>query len=201
MSRTTLAVAFAVLASPLAAQQAPAPVPATTGFRWYLAPTAQLTQVNGETAVLTGLEFGWIRTPRLTLGLASYRLANGVRADRPDSTGVNDVEFFYAGVFASYAMCAHPGLRIAPRLLLGGGEAHWRDGYWSGMPDPDHRDAAHTTSLVVEPGVSVELGMLPWLRADLTGGYRWMGGGESNVMAQKDMRGFSASIGFRLGRF
>lgn len=201
MSRTTIAIAlmFAAAAGPLAAQQTmDAP---RTGFRWYLAPTAQVTQLNEETAVLTGLEFGWVKSDRLTLGIATSRLASGVTADQASPTGATDVEFFYSGVFADYAMCAHPGLRIAPRLLLGAGEAHWRDSYWKGMPDPDQRDEEHATSWIAEPAVSVELGILPWLKTDLMGAYRFMGGGESSVMAQGDMSGWSVTLGFRMGQF
>ena len=199
MSRTTLALALTIAAAgPLAAQQTMTP---ETGFRWYVAPTAQVTQLNDETAVLTGVEFGWLKTDRLTLGIATHRLASDVRADRASPTGVTGVEFFYSGLFADYAMCAHPGLRIAPRLLLGGGEAHWRDSYWKGMPDPDQRDEEHATSWIAEPAVSVELGVLPWLRTDLMGAYRFMGGGESHVMAQSDMAGWSLTLGFRMGRF
>lgn len=199
MSRTMLAFALMIAAAgPLAAQQTMTP---ETGFRFYVAPTAQVTQLNGETAVLTGVEFGWLKTDRLTLGIATNRLASGVTADQASPAGVTGLEFFYSGLFADYAMCAHPGLRIAPRLLLGAGEAHWRDSYWKGMPDPDQRDESHATSWVAEPGVSVELGILPWLWADLMGGYRFMGGGESSVIAQSDMPGWSASLGLRIGRF
>jgi hypothetical protein len=201
MGRHTIALALALIAAPLAAQGPGLDTPTLRGFRWYVAPNVQVTTLNGETAVLTGFEFGWMKTDRLTLGLAAYRLANGVVADRPDPTGVRDVEFFYSGILAEYAMCAHPGFRMAPRLLVGGAEAHWREDYWNGMPDPDHRDELHTTSFVAEPGVSVELALAPWIRADLMGAYRFVGGGESNVIEQSDMRGFSATLGIRLGQF
>ena len=68
MSRITLALALTIAAAgPLAAQQTMTP---EVGFRFYVAPTAQVTQLNGETAVLTGVEFGWLKTDRLTLGIA-----------------------------------------------------------------------------------------------------------------------------------
>jgi hypothetical protein len=200
MQRITIALIAMLIAGPLAAQGRGLDTP-SRGFRWYVAPTAQVTQLNGETAVMTGFEFGWMKTPRLTLGLATNRLASAVAADRPDPTGVRNVEFFYSGITAEYAMCQHPGFRLAPRILIGGGEAHWRDGYWEGMPDPDHKDEAHTTSFVAEPGISAELALTPWLRADIMGAYRFMGGGESNVIEQADMRGFSATIGFRIGQY
>ena len=174
---------------------------AVSGFRWYLAPAAQVSRVNGETAVVTGLEFGWMTTSRLTLGLSSYRLASAVPADRPDAAGAEDVEFFYAGLTASYALILMPHSRLAVETLVGGGEMHWREGYWHAMPEDEHRDTEHQTSLVVEPRLSLDYKVTGWLRADVTGGYRWVGSGKSHVLEQKDVRGFTGSLGFRFGRF
>lgn len=191
----------AALALPTASSAQTPDVPASSGFRWYLAPAAQLSRVNGENAVTTGLEFGWMVSPRLTLGLSSYRLATAVSADRPDAMGADDVEFFYAGVTASYALALMPHSRLSVETLVGGGEMHWRDGYWHAMPQDDHRDTEHRTSLVVEPRLALDYKVTDWMRVDLTAGYRWVGGGESNVLEQKDVRGVTGSVGFRFGRF
>jgi hypothetical protein len=190
------------LAAPLGAQQPTDPdAMSGRGFRFYLAPVAQATQINTEAAMVTGLEFGWMATPRLTLGLASYRLANKIDADRPCATGAKNVEFFYSGITAAYGMEVAPRTRLIGQALIGGGEAHWREGFWGRVPDPDHKDVNHTTSFVAEPGLGVEIELLPWMRANLSGGYRFVTGGESNVIEQKDMRSFTGTFGLRLGRF
>jgi hypothetical protein len=191
----------ATLTLPVAASAQTPEAPGATGFRWYLAPAAQVSRVNGKTAVTTGLEFGWMKSDRLTLGLSSYRLASAVRADRPDAAGADDVEFFYAGITASYALILMPHSRLSIGTLVGGGEMHWRDGYWHAMPQDDHRDTEHQTSLVVEPRLALDYKVTNWMRADLTAGYRWVGSGKSHVLEQKDVRGFTGSVGFRFGRF
>lgn len=204
MKRLLLVLLIGLFAAPAGAQETIDPDRAPgRGFRFYLAPVVQASQVNSENAVVTGLEFGWMVTPRFTLGLATYRLGNGIPADRPDldGDGASNVEFFYSGLTAAYAVDVAPRTRLIGQALVGGAEAHWRSDYWAGMPDPKHRDADHRTSFVVEPGVGVEVELLPWTRAYLGGGYRYVGGGESNVLEQSAMRGFTASFGLRFGRF
>lgn len=205
MKRHILAAATLTMAlSPLSVSAQTPGYPGSAearGFRWYLAPTAQVTQINGETAAVTGLEFGWMVTPRFTLGLSSYRLANGIEANQADALGATDVEFFYSGITAAYALCDCPNYRISAQALIGGAEAHWREDYWGGMPDPDHRDENHRTSFVAEPGVGLDLGLASWIRLNLSGGYRFVTGGKSHSLSQDDMEGFTGTIGFRMGRF
>jgi hypothetical protein len=202
MKRLLSVLLIGVLAAPALAQQ-PIDPDATQGhgFRFYLAPVAQASQIKTEAAVVSGLEFGWMVTPRLTLGLASYRLANSIQADRPCASGAKDVEFFYSGITAAYGAPVAPRTRLVGQVLVGGGEAHWRDGFWGRVPEPDHRDVNHTTSFVAEPALGVEVELLPWMRANLSGGYRYVTGGESNVLQQKDMRSFTGAFGLRFGRF
>jgi len=185
----------------MAQQSTATPQTAARGFRWYLAPAVQVTTLNDETAAVTGLEFGWRVSPRLTLGLSSYRLANRVPADVPDALGADDVEFFYGGLIAEYALLRLSGMDLSARLLLGGGEAHWREDYWAPVPEDDHRDESHRTSFMAEPAVTVGYQAASWLRLACSGGYRFAGGGESNVLTQRDMEGFTASVGLRMGRF
>jgi hypothetical protein len=202
MKRLLSVLLIGVLAAPAGAQQPMGPdMQPGRGFRFYIAPVAQATQINAEAAAVTGLEFGWMVTPRLTLGLASYRLANSIEADRPCASGAKDIEFFYAGITAAYGMEVAPRTRLIGQALIGGGEAHWRDGFWDRVPDPDHRDSDHTTSFVAEPRLGAEIELLPWLRANVSGGYRFVTGGESNVVEQRDMRSFTGTFGLRFGRF
>jgi len=202
MKRLLSVLLIGVFAAPAGAQQPIEPdLTSGRGFRFYLAPVAQASQINGEAAAVTGLEFGWKVTPRLTLGLSSYRLASAIEADRPCASGAKNIEFFYSGITAAYGVEVAPRTRLVGQALIGGGEAHWREGFWGRVPDPDHKDTDHTTSFIAEPGVGLEVELLPWMRANLNGGYRYVAGGESNVIDQRDMRSFTGTFGLRLGRF
>jgi hypothetical protein len=202
MKRLLSVLLIGVLAAPAGAQQPiDSNMAAGRGFRFYIAPAAQATQISTEAAAVTGLEFGWMVTPRLTLGMATYRLANNIEAAQPCASGAKNIEFFYSGLTAAYGVEVAPRTRLIGHTLIGAGEAHWREGFWGPVPDPDHKDRNHTTSFVAEPGMGVEVELLPWMRANLSGGYRIVTGGESSVLEQKDMRSFTGTFGLRFGRF
>lgn len=182
------------------AQFATAPSPQPFQRGWYLTPTAQATTLNGETAVLTGFRINWAVTPQLMLGLESYSLLNEVAADAPSPDGNTDVHFFYSGLSAEYAFAVTDRLSIAPRALIGGGEAHWRDGVWDGVIQRMDKDDEHQTSLVLEPGLSTHLSLTSWLHVGVEGSYRFVTGGTSRVISQDDMSGFAGTFALRFGR-
>lgn len=101
----------------------------------------------------------------------------------------------------AYAYPLSSRMSLAPSLLVGGAEAHWRKGFFNGMMGDWRRDDDHTTSLVMMPGTSLNYTLAPWLRAIVGAHYRFVAAGESHALDQKDMRGFAGSFGFRLGRF
>ncbi len=168
---------------------------------WYVGPGAGVTQFNGDVGVLSGFEAGVIINRRVSVGIESWRLLNGVEADRPDNAGNHDAEFFFSGISTRYTVPFGARLNVEPRLLVGGGEAHWRTGFWDGMVGDWHRDAAHTTSLVLVPGANLDYALAPWLRATVGANYRLVTAGKSHVVGQRDMGGFAGSFSLRFGRF
>ncbi len=168
---------------------------------WYVGPAAAITHFNGEIGVLTGFEGGVIVNQHLSIGVESWRLLNDIEADRPDASGNRDTEFFFSGLSANYLLPVTPRLNVAPSLLVGGGEAHWRAGFWDGVVGDWHRDARHTTSLVLVPGADVSYALTPWLRTTVGANYRFVTAGKSRVVHQADMRGFAGSFSLSFGRF
>ena len=168
---------------------------------WYIGPTSAVTSVSGETGVLTGLEAGLIIREQFSVGLKGWRLLSDVRADRPDAEGNRYAEFFFSGISAAYLQPIAPGLSVAPGLLVGGAEAHWREGFFKGLVGDWRRDDDHTTSLVLAPGAHLNYTILPWLQATIGANYRFVTGGESDVLDQEGMRGFAGSVGLRFGGF
>lgn len=192
MKHLLLLLLAACLTHPLFAQR-------TLG--WYVGPTSAVTTVNSETGVLTGVEAGVVIDGRLAVGFESWRLLNDIEADRPDEDGNENVEFFFSGVHASYAVPLTPRLRAAPGLLVGGAEAHWREGFFDGLVGDWNRDDEHTTSLVLVPGAELSYRLLPWMHATVGANYRFVTGGESRVLDRDEMRGFTGSLGLRFGLF
>ncbi len=186
----------ALIALPSYAQEAP-----SRGFRFYLAPSTQVSQVNGATGVLTGLQFGWLATDQFTLGFETNQLQGEIKADRPAPGGAEYVDFFYSGLTTEYAVPASARLRLGVRALIGVGEAHWRESMEDGFWGKRKKDEEHTSSFVVEPGVNAAFAINRWFQASAGVGYRYATGGKSHVIAQEDMRSFSGTLALRFGRF
>jgi len=174
-----------------------------SGFRFYASPTTQVSQVNGEVAVLNGLDLVWIINNRFSVGLARHSLSNDIEADRPHPNGARNTVFFYSGITGAYSTWAAPRLQISASALIGGGEAHWRedDTGWDALLNRFERDEEHTTSLVVEPRIGASYMILPWLAVNASAGYRFVGGGKSNVLDQQDLNTPTGAIALRFGRF
>lgn len=177
------------------------PMLAQRHLGWYVGPGSAVTTVNGEVGLLTGFEGGLVIDHRFTIGFESYRLVNDIEANQPDEQGNRNTEFFFSGISTAYSIPFTPRLSVAPSLLVGGAEAHWREGFFKGMVGDWRRDEEHTTSLVLVPGAGLNYMLTPRLHAIVKANYRFVTGGESHVLSQDDMRGFAGSLGLRFGRF
>lgn len=171
-----------------------------SGFRWYISPTKQISQVNGKAAISNGLNAGWIINDQITLGIAAHTLENNIKADRPHPDGAAYTAFFYSGITGTFSTWAMPRVQLTASALLGGGEAHWRD-VTEGIFNRFERDDEHTTSFVAEPRIGASYFITPWMTVDASAGYRYVTGGKSNVVEQKDLRSFTGMIALRFGRF
>ncbi len=179
---------------------ASAQTPDAFGRGWYIGPAAQATTVGGEAAVMSGFKVQWAPKGNLMLGLENYTLLNNIEAVQPSPDGEANVYFMYGGVSAAYGYAVNDRVNVAPKMLVGWAEAHWRDGFWDGVLDRKNRDANHTTSLVLEPGIGAEIGVTRWMNVMVGGSYRFAMAGKSHALRQADMSGPAATVGIRFGR-
>lgn len=177
------------------------PAQAQRSWGWYAGPSVAATEFNGEAGVLTGIEAGVVVNHRLLIGFESYRLFNDIASDQPDDEGNRNAEFFFSGLNLAYVYPVTDRLRVEPNALVGGGEAHWREGRWNGFVGDWHRDDQHTTSLVIAPGLDLSYRLSSLLQVTAGANYRFVTAGESRVVDQDDMQGFTGSLGLRIGRF
>jgi hypothetical protein len=199
MRTLLLVIVFFLMSLPSIAQ--PSNEPSTPGFRFYVSPVAHISGVKGEAGLFEGMEFGWIVNDRWTIGLEGNQLETDITADRPGPAGSPFVYMWYGGVTAEYGFQPARRVRLAARALVGGGEAHWRETSDDRFFGNREKDADHTTSLVLEPGVRASFVLTNWLQATTGASYRYMGAGKSSALAQDDMRQFAGTIGLRVGRF
>lgn len=197
----TLTLLFVALTLTLPAVAQHADRQQDAGFRWYLAPQMQVSQINGEMALFEGIHGGWIINDHVTIGFEANELETDIEANQPGPDGSPYLYLWYGGLTAEYGFQATSRLRLAGRALVGGGEAHWRETSDTWRFGNREKDEEHTTSLVFEPGAYASYGVTNWLQVMVGGGYRYMGAGKSNAIDQADLRSFSGTLALRVGRF
>jgi len=178
-----------------------------------VAPDVVLTEVNGQQATLAGGYIGWLTDRTLLVGAAGYVLAN-----RDD-----DFKMQYGGGLARWTFFSRRALAVSTGVLAGFGDATLALPYGevfgpprtSLLPAPSGRDgrirfgggASSITAetpvriserfLVAEPQVHAVWTIAPWLRVNVGGGYRFIGGAD---WLGDELRGPSGSLALQFGR-
>ncbi|HKO14944.1 MAG TPA: hypothetical protein VJU87_01840 [Gemmatimonadaceae bacterium] len=196
-----LAAAAQTPASAAASGQTLAPSPMTSGG--YGAPVQRLSAIAGKSVLFTGLEGGWIMNHRFVLGAAGYGLATqNVRnpgAALRDSRGrAPVVEMGYGGVTFGYVPQSTKLVHLSFQTLIGGGGLTYDMQDIAGVRP---EDAPADGFFVLEPSVEGELNVTRFFRIGVGAGYRFVSGASLEGLGDRDLRGASASLTFRLGRF
>ena len=169
----------------------------------YGAPVQRFSTVTGRGVLFTGLEAGWIVNHRFVLGAAGYGLATqnirNAGAELRDSRGrAPIVEMGYGGVTLGYVAQPMKLVHLTIQALIGGG------GMTYDVLDIDGvrpEDAPTDGFFVAEPTVQGELNVTRFFRIGVGGGYRFISGASLDGIGDRDLRGASATLTFKLGRF
>lgn len=187
--------------TPAAIEQTLIPSRITSGG--YGAPVQRYSTVAGNSVLFSGLEGGWIVNHRFVVGAAAYGLAtqnvrNAGAALRDSKGRAPVVEMGYGGVTLGYTPQPMKLVHLTLQALIGGG------GVTYDVEDIDGiraEDAPADGFFVAEPSVHAELNVSTFLRIGLGGGYRFVSGASLDGLRDRDLRGTSASLTFKLGRF
>lgn len=169
----------------------------------YGAPVQRFSTVAGNSVLFSGLEGGWIVNHRFVFGAAGYGLATqNVRnpgATLRDSKGrAPVVEMGYGGVTVAYIPAPMKLIHLEFQTLIGGGGLTYDVQDIAGMRP---EDAPADGFFVAEPSVYGELNVARFFRIGLGAGYRFVSGASLDGLGDRDLRGASASIAFKVGRF
>jgi hypothetical protein len=169
----------------------------------YGAPVQRFSKIAGRGALLTGIEGGWIVNHRFVLGAAGYGLAtqNIRNAGSPlhDSRGRSPVvEMGYGGITLGYVVQPMRLTHLSFQVLLGGGGVTYDVQDIAGMRS---EDAPADGFFVAEPSVHGELNVSRFFRIGVGVGYRSVAGASLEGLGDRALRGASASLTLKLGRF
>jgi hypothetical protein len=201
MAASILTAAAQTPANAASSEQTLIPGRITSGG--YGGPVQQLSVVNGNTVLFTGAEGGGIVNHSFVLGAAGYGLATqNVRnpgATLRDSKGrAPVVEMGYGGITLGYVSQPMKVVHLAVQTLIGGGGLTYDTQDIAGMRP---EDAPADAFFVLEPSMRGEVNVTRILRIDVGAGYRFVSGASLDGMRDNDLRGASASLSFKLGRF
>lgn len=212
-----LAFTFVLLVTPLAAaeekssEEAPEdPGPPTlfsdaktgeTKIGGFGGPSLLGTSVNGEFAVLSGLEGGVLIGRSVSLGLAGYGLISEVNGPRFLNGNESVFALGYGGFMARYQFFTQSPIYGSVGGLIGPGGLTLVEKISDTEYEYDEENPHGSVFLVVEPSVQVHAALTRWMRVGLHASYRFAHGIDVYGMDDSAVRGFSAGGNLQFGWF
>jgi len=163
------------------------------------APVAKFTKIKDQNAFLVGGRGGWIINHTLVLGIAGYGMVNeniDKKIISPDHTRFMGLG--YGGFELEYVILPHQLFHPTLGILIGGGSVNYIDKYYG---EVDDRDDDFDGFFIIEPAASVELNVIPLMRADFGISYRIISGIEYYGLKDSDISGLAAGFTLKFGKF
>ncbi len=175
------------------------------------APSIHYTRVLDQDALLVGARGGWIINHRFTLGLAGHGLVTDVSNTDYDRYLVdngtvlrNRSRFFmgYGGLLLEPVIAYRSPIHISLPILIGAGGCGY--GYNSDWPhefDPYTWQDDAQAFFVVEPGIEMEMNIIPLVRVGVGASYRYTSDVTLPATAKDALHGFNAGVTIKVGCF
>jgi len=169
----------------------------------YGAPVQRFSTIAGSSVLFSGLEGGWIVNHRFVLGAAGYGLAtqnvrNAGTLLRDSKGRAPVVEMGYGGIMLGYIPEPMKLVHLQFQALIGGGGLTYDVQDIAGLRA---EDAPADGFFAAEPSIHAELNVARFLHVGAGAGYRFVSGAKLDGLGDRDLRGPSASLTFKFGRF
>lgn len=161
----------------------------------------KLTEIKGETTLLTGGHGGVLLNKNIIIGGGGY----GIATDN-SFTGVNpattlNVYGGYGGLLIGGIIKPREIVHITIPVLIGAGGVEITDrNFFLGFAD-NEQTIESSAFFVVEPGIQIELNVTRFFRIGLGGSYRFVEGIDLVNFRDGDMIGYNGEISFSFGGF
>ena len=180
----------------------------TSPLGWWIAPEFSYTMIDKEGVCLAGLNGGIIVNHNFSIGLEGIGILTN---NNLKFTGINDTADVYlyggyGGLILEYRINPVQPVNIGFSLLIGGGGAAfstWGPGNWNNSNNNDQNDNVYNWDgyFVIEPGVTVGINLLKFMRLDGGISYRLVQGLSLPETDSNIMNGFNAKLSLKFGRF
>lgn len=174
-------------------------------------PSAHFTRMLDQDALLVGARGGWIINHRLTIGLAGHGLVTYVGNPAYDAY-LHDIgrtpghrsrfDMGYGGLLIEPVVAYSAPIHISLPVIIGaGGCAYSWDGQTGGDFDPRFYSDDAQAFFVVEPGIDLELNVIPLLRVGVGASYRYTSDLDLPGTAKDALHGLNLGVNVKVGRF
>ncbi len=175
------------------------------------APSATYTRILDQDAMLVGVRGAWIINHRFSLGIAGHGLVTNVSNLDYDRYLVDSgirlhhksrLFMGYGGLLLEPVIAYRSPVHITLPIIIGAGGVGY--GYNSELPqdfDPYtyHDDAQ--AFFVIEPGIELEMNVIPLVRVGLGASYRYTSDIDLPGTAKDALHGLNAGVTIKVGRF
>lgn len=174
-------------------------------LRLYAASTTALTGINGDGAIKMGGRAVWLKNPRFGIGLAGYAVQGPSTLDNTLGTD-HRLAGGYGGFHMEYNFNPNNFLHLSFPLLIAGGGMTYVDQQLNNL-DPNRVNVDAQAVFVLEPGVTLEMNVIKYLKVGLDLSYRYTSDTELNyesgaqILDSNGLNGLSAGITIKLGIF
>lgn len=158
-------------------------------WQFAVKPEFKITEINSETALLTGLQLGPSLDRRLYIGAGAYGLVNNIDG-RPYYKDPGFFDFWYTGLVLEYSFLSERLIHGSFDVLMGGGQLKL-----------DREEGGSDTSglFVAEPGVNLILNLTKSIELGAGCSYRYVNGaGSGGDFSNSRVSGITGSIFLRV---
>ena len=173
---------------------------------WWIAPEFYYTMIDKKSVCLSGLSGGIIINHNFSIGLAGIGILTNNNLKFSDINDTADVYLYggYGGLILEYRINPLKPVNIAFPLLIGGGGAAystWGPNNWNNSNNDPDSFYNWDSYFVLEPGVTVGINLIKFMRLDAGITYRLVQGLSLPETGTDILNGFNAKLSLKFGRF
>lgn len=160
------------------------------------------TSLDGKDAIMIGAKGGWIIDHRLVLGLAGNTFVNDIQVSTNANYDEVSIAGSYGGLLIEPILAPFAPIHVAFPIIIGaGGIAHMNYHHWvnDNYIEPVVWDS--DAFFVIEPGIELEINVVPFMRASLGASYRHTSLINLPDTRKDALRGLSANFSLKFGKF
>jgi hypothetical protein len=175
------------------------------------APTATYTRIMDQDAMLVGVRGAWIINHRFSLGLAGHGLVTNVENLAYDQYLVDNgtvlrsksrLYMGYGGLLLEPVIAYRSPIHITLPIIIGAGGVGY--GYNESLPEDFDPYTYHDDAqafFVVEPGIELEMNVIPLVRVGLGASYRYTSDIDLPGTAKDALHGVNVGLSIKVGSF